>query len=85
MNPDIFEIIMLICFGASWPFSIYKMLKTKSSHGKSIQFVVLILLGYTAGLLFEYFGERNTVIYLYMFNMAMISTDLALTIKYRAK
>jgi hypothetical protein len=32
MNPDIFEALMLICFGAAWPFSIYKMLKTKKSR-----------------------------------------------------
>ncbi|MFC1548823.1 hypothetical protein ACFL5E_02570 [Candidatus Omnitrophota bacterium] len=85
MNPDIFEVIMLVCFGASWPFSIYRMLKTKNSDGKSIQFIVLILTGYIAGLLFEYFGERNAVMFLYLFNLCMISTDLVLTIKYRSR
>jgi len=83
MNPDIFEALMLICFGAAWPFSIYKMLKTKESHGKSIHFLVVVLIGYVFGILFECFGQRNIVILLYILNTAMISIDLWLTIKYR--
>ena len=31
---SIYEIIMLICFGAAWPFSIYKSLKSKSTKEK---------------------------------------------------
>jgi hypothetical protein len=82
MNPDIFEVIMLVCFGAAWPFSIYKMLRTKKSQGKSIHFLVIILVGYTAGIFFEYFGERNAVILLYLLNSFMVALDLGLTIKY---
>ena len=83
MNSDIFEIIMLVCFGAAWPFSIYRMLKTKKSRGKSVQFLAVILIGYIAGIFFEYFGERNAVIYLYLLNTFMVACDLALTVKYR--
>lgn len=82
MNPDIFEIIMLVCFGAAWPFSIYRMLKTKQSYGKSKLFLIVILTGYIAGIFFEYFGERNAVILLYLLNTFMVSLDLGLTIKY---
>lgn len=83
MNPDIFEVIMLVCFGIAWPFSIYKMLRTKKSKGKSIHFLLVILIGYTAGIFFEYFGERNAVIFLYSLNTFMVFIDLMLTIKYR--
>ncbi len=82
MNPDIFEIIMLVCFGVAWPFSIYKMLKTKRSLGKSVHFLIVILAGYIAGTLFEYFGERNAIIFLYLFNTFMVSFDLILTLRY---
>ena len=85
MDPDIFEVIMLVCFGAAWPFSIYKMLKTKKSHGKSIHFLLVILLGYIAGIFFEYFGERNDVIYLYLLNTGMVTLDLVLTLRYSQK
>lgn len=82
MDPDVFEAIMLICFGAAWPFSIYKMLKTKKAYGKSVYFLGVILTGYIAGILFEYFGERNIVISLYILNAVMVSVDLALTLRY---
>lgn len=84
MNPDIFEVAMLICFGIAWPFSIYKMLKTKRSQGKSLVFIVVIFTGYIAGMLFQWFGARNAVIFLYMINAAMILVDFSLTLKYRS-
>lgn len=30
---SIFEVIMLICFGAAWPFSIYKSYTSTSTSG----------------------------------------------------
>lgn len=83
MKPEIFETIMLICFGIAWPFSIYRMLKTKRSHGKSLAFIVVIFTGYVAGTLFQWFGERNAVIFLYLINAAMVLADFLLTLKYR--
>ncbi len=82
MKPEIFEALMLVCFGAAWPFSIYRMLKTKKSHGKSRLFLSVILAGYVFGMLFQYFGERNAVIFLYFLNILMVSFDLILTIRY---
>ncbi len=83
INPVIFEAMMLICFGAAWPFSIYRMLKTKKSQGKSVPFLVVLLFGYACGILFEYFGMRSAVIILYIINTLMVSADLMLTLKYR--
>lgn len=83
MNPDIFEVIMLVCFGIGWPFSIYAMLKTRQSRGKSLPFLVIILTGYIAGICYQYFGQRNAVIYLYILNTLMVVADLALTLRFR--
>jgi hypothetical protein len=83
MNPDIFEGIMLVCFGCAWPLSIYKTWKTKTSRGKSLFFLTVILIGYIAGILFEFYGDLNFVIYLYLINILMVATDLGLSIKYR--
>jgi hypothetical protein len=85
MNPDIFEIVMLLCFGAGWPFSILAMLKTKRSEGKSVHFLVVILIGYIAGMFYQFFGERNAVIFLYILNTIMVSIDLVLTLKFRKR
>jgi len=83
MNPDIFESIMLVCFGCAWPLSIYKTWKTKTSRGKSLFFLTVILIGYISGILFEIFGDLNFVIYLYLINILMVVADLVLSIKYR--
>ena len=85
MNPEIFEMIMLVCFGAAWPLSIHKLLKTKNAGGKSLSFTGVLLVGYLAGIMFEYWGTRDFVIYLYVFNTCLVCTDLMLTIKYRRK
>ncbi len=83
MNPDIFEGIMLVCFGCAWPLSIYKTWKTKTSRGKSLFFLTVILIGYISGILFEFYGDLNFVIYLYLINILMVAVDLGLSIKYR--
>jgi hypothetical protein len=83
MNPDIFESIMLVCFGCAWPLSIYKTWKTKTSRGKSLFFLTVILIGYISGILFEIYGDLNFVIYLYLINILMVVADLVLSIKYR--
>ena len=83
MISEVFEAIMLICFGAAWPFSVYRTWKTKSAHGKSVYFVLIILVGYVAGIFFELTGECNAVIWLYFLNFVIVLADLVLTIRYR--
>jgi len=41
------EMIMLICFGLSWPISVYKSLTSHSTQGKSLVFMIAIIIGYT--------------------------------------
>ncbi len=53
MSP--FEIGMLVCFGISWPISVFKSWKTKSTAGKSILFMTAILIGYISGILHKIF------------------------------
>ena len=39
---QIFELVMLVCFGLSWPISVYKSLTSRSTQGKSIVFMVML-------------------------------------------
>jgi len=75
---SIFEITMLVCFGAAWPTSIYKSWTSKSTAGKSVLFLYAILIGYIAGVLHKIFFAFDGVIYLYMLNGLMVSTDIIL-------
>ena len=50
---SIFEIIMLVCFGAAWPFSIYRSYKSRENSGKSIAFLIVVFIGVTPLLYFN--------------------------------
>lgn len=77
----IFEILMLACFGAAWPFSIYKSYKSKSTGGKSVYFLIVIMVGYVAGILNKLFYHYDYVIYLYLLNLVMVFTDTMLYLR----
>jgi len=80
---SIFEIIMLLCFGAAWPFAIHKSYTSQSIEGKSLVFLFIVLLGYTAGILHKLFYNYDFVIYLYILNMGMVSVDIVLYLRNR--
>ena len=82
MSP--FEITMLVCFGSSWPFSIYRVWRTKCATGKSIVFLALILVGYLAGILHKVCYSLDPVVGLYALNAAMVGLDLGLSVRYRS-
>jgi len=78
---SIFEILMLLCFGAAWPFSIYKSYKSKSVAGKSPIFLAILLVGYICGILNKILYAYDVVVYLYALNFIMVSTDFLLYIR----
>jgi len=79
-----FESVMLVCFGLSWPISVYKSLVSKSVAGKSGVFMAAILLGYVAGILGKILGgQLNYVLVLYIINFIMVSLDLCLFLRNR--
>ena len=39
---EIFEIIMIVSFGASWPLNVMKSYKARTTKGKSLPFLLLI-------------------------------------------
>lgn len=82
---SVFEAIMLICFGASWPLAIYKTYKSKNPVGKSLSFLYLIFIGYASGICHKIFIDYNWVISLYIINLLMVGVDIALTHYYHKK
>ena len=84
--PEIFEIGMLLCFGASWPMNVIKSWKARTTKGKSLAFVCLILLGYVSGIISKLinpaymaaFSEKWYVLFFYVLNFCMVSVDFCL-------
>lgn len=75
---SIFEIIMLLCFGCAWPFSIYTSYKARTAKGKSIFFLFVLIIGYLAGIMHKIFFSFDYVILLYILNFCLISIDTLL-------
>ncbi len=75
----IFESLMLICFGISWPISVWKSYTSRSTKGKSVIFTSAIILGYVAGICGKIAGGNiNYVLALYIINLCFVSVDFAL-------
>lgn len=86
--PQLFETTMLICFGLSWPFSIWKSWRTRKVDGKSPVFLIFIFIGYVAGVIAKIWRARifgctpEWVTALYAFNGFLVFIDLMLYIKF---
>lgn len=76
---QIFEFIMLACFGLSWPISVYKSIKSKSTQGKSVVFIIAIIIGYISGIIGKIVNDQlSYVLIIYCFNLLVVSIDLIL-------
>lgn len=84
MLPEILEITMIVSFGASWPFNVIKSYKARTTKGKSLLFLCLILFGYVAGILSKFlnpdfdFAKKWYVVFFYILNFVMVAADLVL-------
>ncbi len=79
-----FEMVMLICFGLSWPFNIAKSLRSRTAKGKSVLFEIMIIIGYLCGVTGKLIGGNITyVLAFYALDILLVSTDLILTFRNR--
>ena len=77
---EIFEIIMVVSFGASWPFNVMKSYRARTTKGKSLLFLLLIFFGYIAGIVAKLTADtfKWYVLFFYVLNLIMVGTDLVL-------
>ena len=81
---EILEAIMLICFGLSWPMNAYKNFKARTAAGTSWQFILLITLGYFAGIAAKFVsGTINWVLAVYFINVVCIAVNWAVYFRNR--
>ncbi len=78
----IFETIMLICFGLSWPLNVIKAYKARTTKGSSLPFILLIITGYVAGITAKCIsGQINYVLVVYLLNLAIVSLNVVVYIR----
>ena len=76
---SIFETIMLVCFGLSWPLNVIKAYKAKTAKGTSLPFILLIITGYIAGIAAKVItGQINYVLIAYIVNLAIVSLNIVI-------
>jgi hypothetical protein len=76
---NVLESFMLLCFAAAWPASIYKSWTCRTRKGKSLFFLLIILLGYLSGVLRVL--RRNDggfMLVPYTFNTVLVLVDTVL-------
>lgn len=74
---SIFEAIMLVCFGLSWPLNVIKAYKAGTAKGTSLPFILLIITGYIAGITAKLVTHQiNYVLIVYLVNLAIVSLNV---------
>ena len=82
---SIFETIMILCFGISWPMSIVRSYRSRSTKGKSIMFSFFIAFGYVCGIVSKLMSHTyNLAFWFYFPNITMVCTDIVLYFRNRA-
>lgn len=88
---QLFEAGMLACFAASWPVAIYRTWRAKRTDGKSLGFMVLVIIGYVSGVVGKLLRASSggftpePVTILYVVCGLLVATDLCLVLHYRRK
>lgn len=78
------EAMMVVCFGISWPISILKSYRARSTKGKSLFFLVMIFIGYAAGIASKLTaGSITYVLFFYILNFCMVGTDIGMYLRNR--
>ena len=87
MISHLLEALMILCFGLSWPLSIYKSWTSRTAKGKSLYFEVFIWIGYIFGIANKFISYMNNpdkdwIFFLawafYFLNIAEITVDMVL-------
>ena len=83
---ELFEILMVVCFGISWPLNIYRSYRAPTAKGKSLPFLIFIIVGYVAGIVSKLtnegylasFASKWYALVFYCINLVMVGIVMAL-------
>ena len=86
---EILEITMVLCFGASWPLNLWKNYWSRTAEGKSLSFLLLVFVGYVAGIAAKLMSESYMaafdrkwyVLMFYCLNLLMVGTNVGIHLR----
>ena len=80
---EILEILMIVCFGFSWPMNVVKSYRARTTKGKSLGFLMMIIIGYICGIASKIIGGSYKwyVMFFYVLNLFMVSLDVGMYVR----
>ena len=77
---ELLEILMVVCFGCSWPMNVRKSYLARTTKGKSLGFLIMICIGYVCGIASKVIGGsfKWYVMFFYVLNLCMVLLDVAM-------
>ena len=88
---ELFEIIMIVSFGASWPLNALKAYRARSAKSTSPLFLTLIFVGYIFGIMSKFlnesymasFSSKWYVLVFYFINLFTVGINIVLYLRNR--
>ena len=81
----IFEIGMLLCFAAAWPFNFVRAWRARTAVGTSPWFMLVIELGYVLGMINKVVNDDvNYVFAFYVLDFVLVLIGLAIYARNKA-
>lgn len=81
---NVLETIMIVSFGISWPLSIIRSYRSRSTKGKSLLFMCMIAFGYICGIFSKILSHNfNLAFWFYFPNVILVCTDIGLYFRNR--
>ena len=80
---ELFEILMIVSFGFSWPLNVIKSYKARTTKGKSLAFLLLIFAGDICGITSKLIAPtfKWYVMFFYVLNLLMVGLDLIMYVR----
>lgn len=77
MGISVYELFFFVFIAFAWPISITRMIRRKSTRGKSLFFSGIVLLGYAFGILHKLLYSPDWVIFVYILDFTLVAADIA--------
>lgn len=69
----------------AWPISIRRVVKNKSTKGKSLLFSCIVLLGYVFGIAHKFLFDLDYIVIVYFLNVTLVTVDTIVLLYTRHK
>lgn len=82
---SIFELLFFLFIAFAWPISTIRMIKNKSTKGKTVFFSSIIVLGYAFGIVHKCIYDLDWVLSVYILDFVLVAIDTIVFIYIRSK